>query len=312
MRKCLFAAATAMLALCAAAGAGGVVVKGVLKTWDEIAAVALKASGRATSQEAVAAASKTLKATAEEYGDDVAVAAMKGGVEIAEQTAKNGGRFLAVVRRAGDATPGALRALALNPAEAMQYAAKYGDDVLKLNNKSPGVFARGVAAVEKSGTADPASAIKAVADLPAEDIPRVIGAIEKNPQVAKEFLSGVERGGKKFVDRIFELSDRQIRAGGLAAAEITVAAGIAVGGIVAASNLTAPSAAEGRAIDRQTDLAGNIIENAPQSVQMEFAKDGWDTTNSNRRMQTWGFVGVALVLAVFAGVALIVYARKKR
>ena len=209
MKTRLFVVITASLAICSEAGVGGVVVKGTVKTWDEIAAIALKASGRATSKEAVATASKTVKVATEKYGDDVAMAAMKGGVEVAEQTAKNGGRFFAVVQKTGSAaSPEALRALALNADEAMKFTAKYGDDVLKLNAKSPGVFSRGVAAIEKSGVKNPASAIQAVSNLPAKDIPRVFGALEKNPQVAKEFLEGVEKGGKTFVDKVFAVNEK--------------------------------------------------------------------------------------------------------
>lgn len=296
MKKGLFFLAITSFAVCTEAGVGGVVVDGVLKTWDEIAAIALKASGRAASKEAVSATSKTLNAVTEKYGDDVAIAAMKGGAEIAEQTAKNGERFLSVIKKAGNASPEALRALAQNSDDAMKFTAKYGDDVLKLNSKSPGVFSRGVAVVEKSGVKHPASAIKTIAELPAEDVPRVIGALEKNPQVAKEFLAGVENGGKSFVDKVFDLNEKQILAGTLGAAAIT--------GVI---RFTAPSAAEGRAVDAQTEIASGVIKNSSEKEKKESAQKWWNTTNGNRISMTRAVAIGVIVLACLAGMALVVF-----
>ena len=297
MKKCLSFFAMAAFALCSEAGVGGVIVEGALKTWDEIATIALKASGRATSKEAVAATSKALKATTEKYGDDVAKAAMKGGAEIAEQTAKNGGRFFDVIKRAGNASPEALRALAHNADDAMKFTAKYGDDILKLNSKSPGVFSRGVAVVEKSGVKHPASAIKAIADLSAEDIPRVIGALEKNPQVAKEFIAGVEKGGKTFVDKVFALNWKQILAGTLGTAAI-----------VGTIRSTAPWAAEGRAVDAQTEIATDVLKRSSEKEKKEFAQAWSDTTNGNRINWTRAVAIWGIILVSFAGIALVVFA----
>lgn len=296
MRKHLFFVAMASFAVCSEAGVGGVVVKGVLKTWDEMAAIALKASGRTASKEAISATSMTLKAATEKYGDDVAMAAMKGGAEIAEQTAKNGSRFLSVIKRAGNASPEALRALAQNADDAMKFTAKYGDDVLKLNSKSPGVFSRGVSVVEKSGVKNPASAIQVVANLPAEDIPRVIGALEKNPQVAQEFIAGIEKGGKTFVDKVFALNGKQILAGTLGAAAI-----------VGTIRLTAPRAAEARAVDEQTKIATDVIKNSSEREKKEFAQGWSNTTNNNRVSMTRAAAIGMVVLACFAGIALVVF-----
>ena len=297
MKKCLFFVVMASFALCAEAGVGGVVVKGVLKTWDEMAAISLKASGHTASKEAVSATAKTLKAVTEEYGDDVAMAAMKGGAEIAEQTAKNGRRFLSVIKRSGNASPEALRALAQNADDALKFTAKYGDDILKLNSKSPGVFSRGVAVVEKSGVKTPASAIKAIAELPEEDIPRVIGALEKNPQVAKEFLAGVEKEGKTFVDKVFALNGKQILAGTLGTAAI-----------VGTIRSTAPWAAEGRAVDAQTEIATDVLKNSSEKEKKEFAQSWGNTTNNNRVSMTHAAAIGIILLVCFAGIALVVFA----
>lgn len=307
MRKCVFAL-TFALSACAMAGVGGVVIKGALKTWDEIAKVALKASGRATSKEAVAAASKTLEVATEKYGDDVAKAAMKGGMEVAEQSAKSAGRFVAVIQKAGKASPEALRALAHHADDAIRYTAKYGDDVLLLNDKVPGIFSRGVVAIEKSGVKSPSGALKAISKLPAEDIPRAIGAIEKNPGVAKEFIEGIEKGGKTFVERVFALNGKQILAG-------TVGAATIIGTIRA----TAPLAAEGNAIDAQTEITKDVIEDADEKDRLGFVTDVNRTTNKNREAvgdAIRDFIGKQgigwLVLAVFAGVALVLFVVMRR
>lgn len=303
MRKCVFVL-TFVLSSCAVAGVGGVVVKGALKTWDEIAKVALQASGRATSKEAISAASKTLKTATEAYGDDVAKAAMKGGIEVAEQSAKSAGRFVAVIQKAGEASsPEALRALARQADDAMRYTAKYGDDVLVLNDKVPGIFSRGVLAVEKGGVKNPTMAIRAIASLPAEDIPRVIGAIEKNPGVSKSLIEGVEKGGKAFVDKVFALNGTQILAGTVGTAAI-----------IGAIRATAPLAAEGDAVNTQTELAVDIMKESSPEEKTKFAELWTSMTNKSRE----GWIRVAaicgIVLAVSAGIALILFVvrRKKK
>ena len=300
MRKCVFAL-TLVLSSCAVAGVGGVVVKGALKTWDEIAKIALQASGRATSKEAISTASKTLKTATEAYGDDVANAAMKGGIEVAEQSAKSAGRFVAVIQKAGEASPEALRALARQADDAIRYTAKYGDDVLVLNDKVPGIFSRVVLAVEKGGVKNPTRAIRAIASLPAEDIPRVIGAIEKNPGVSKSFIEGVEKGGRAFVDKVFALNGTQILAGTVGTAAI-----------IGAIRATAPLAAEGNAVDTQTELAVDIMKESSPEEKTKFAELWTSMTNKNRE----GWIRVAaicgIVLAVFAGIALILFVVRRR
>lgn len=204
----------------AEAGVGGVVIKGVFKTWDEIARVALKVSGKAVSEDSIKMTARAIEQASQKYGDDVAEAAMRGGTEVVARTAKSGGRFLKLIQRSGQLSDEAFRALVANSDEVLKLSAKYGDDVLLLNSKAPGVVSRSVVAVEGCGLKDSVSALRAIADLPAEDIPRVIGAVEKNPSVAKLFVEHVERGGKYFVDKVFALNERQILTGTLGVAAI--------------------------------------------------------------------------------------------
>ncbi len=224
MKKCLVCSVIVAIAALSYAGAAGLVIKGVSHSWDEIAKMALKVSGRELTDDAVKSAAKTIETAAGKYGDDVATASVRGGVEVAEQTMKRGGRFFGVLQKAAQHSDESLRALALNADDIVKYSTKYGDDiVVKLNAKVPGQVSRMVAAAEKSGVSGVKGAVRAVSNLPAEDIPRVLGAVEKNPSVAREFLEHVEKGGKYFVDKVFAVNAKQIIAGGLTIAMIASA-----------------------------------------------------------------------------------------
>ena len=245
MKKCLVCSVGIAIATLSYAGAAGLVIKGVSHSWDEIAKMALKVSGRELADDAVKSAAKMIEQAAEKYGDDVAKASVKGGVEVAEQTIKRGGRFFKVLQKAAQHSDESMRALALNADDIMKFSAKYGDDVVvKLNAKVPGQVSRMVAAAEKSGVGGVEGAVRAVSNLPAEVIPRVLGAIEKNPSAAREFLEHVEKGGEHFVDKVFEVNAKQIMAGGLTVAMIRA---------------TAPFAATGDKINEGSPIDGNPI-----------------------------------------------------
>ena len=251
MKKCLACSVTMAIAALSYAGAAGLVIKGVSHSWDEIAKMALKVSGRELTDDAVKSAAKTIETAAGKYGDDVATASVRGGVEVAEQTMKRGGRFFGVLQKAAQHSDESLRALALNADDIVKSSTKYGDDiVVKLNAKVPGQVSRMVAAAEKSGVSGVKGAVRAVSNLPAEDIPRVLGAVEKNPSVAREFLEHVEKGGTYFVDKVFAVNAKQIIAGGLTAAMI-----------VSAFRATAPRVATGDKIKDGPPIdGGGIVE----------------------------------------------------
>ena len=78
MKKCLACSVTMAIAALSYAGAAGLVIKGVSHSWDEIAKMALKVSGRELTDDAVKSASKTIEHAAREYGDDVAKASVRG------------------------------------------------------------------------------------------------------------------------------------------------------------------------------------------------------------------------------------------
>ena len=273
MKKILVAVVTIALAGNLFAGAAGLVVKGALKTWDEAAKIALKVSGRTASDDAVRAAAKTLEATSEKYGDDVARASMRGGIEVAEQVAKQGGRFANLVRTTARFSDDALRTMALNGDKAVHICAVHGDEV-----------------------------VRAVAKLPVEDGTRLLGVIDRNPQVAKEVMEGVEKGGKTFLDRLFAINGRQILAGTLGAAAIT-----------GAVRVTAPAAAEGDAIRQQTATATELVKSGKTLTEpQKKLVDSWTTaTASGRKIWAECRNAVCMTLAVFAGLSLLLYTFRK-
>ncbi len=273
MKKILSVVVSVALAGDLFAGAVGLVVEGALKTWDEVAKIALKASGRTASDDAVKVAAETLKATSSKYGDDVARASMRGGMEVAEQVAKQGGGFANLVRMTARFSDDALRTMALSGDKAVSICAKHGDGV-----------------------------VKAVAKLPVEDGTRLMGAIDRNPQVAKELVEGVEKGGKTFLDRLFAVNGRQILAGTLGAA--------AIAGTV---RVTAPFAAEGDAVREQTETSVRLVKSGkPLTEPQKKLVDNWTTATANGR-KTWAECRYAacMTLAVFAGLSLLLYAFRK-
>lgn len=273
MKKILLVVVSVALVGNLFAGAAGLVVKGTLKTWDEVAKVALKVSGKTVSDDAVKAGAKTLETTSSKYGDDVAQASMRGGIEVAEQVAKQGGRFASVVKMTARFSDDALRIMALNGDKAARICAKHGDGV-----------------------------VRAVAKLPVEDGTRLLGAIDRNPQVAKELMEGVETGGKTFLDRLFAINGRQVLAGTLGAAAIT--------GVV---RVTAPMAAEGEAVRQQTDTTVQLVKSGkPLTDPQNALVDSWTAATANGR-KTWAKCryAVCMTLAVFAGLSLLLYAFRR-
>lgn len=300
MKNILVLAVVFVIMPFAHAGMGGIVVKGAFKTWDAVAKSALKATGKAATDDAVKAAAKTLEEASSRYGDDVAKRAMRIGVEVAELSLRHEGRFVAFLKASRACSDDAVRKLVLNADEAVKYAAKYGDDVVRLGVKAPGVFTHGIALVEKSGVKNVGATIGSIAEnLPAEQIPQVFGAVRRNPTVAREFLDAVSRGGSRFVDKVFELHGKQILAGTLGASAI-----------VATVRVTAPAMAEGRAIDARTETATNLITggNGLTDDQRRFVLD-WSKATSWTRMTS---ASLLIGLAFLSGAALVFVIRKHR
>jgi len=271
-KQLMMAIVAVALANATFAGLAGLAVKGAVKTWDEVAKVSLKTSGRTVSDDAVKATAKTLEETSAKYGDDIARASMRGGIEVAEQVAKHGGRFAKVVKASSCLSDAALRELAMHGETAARVCATHGSERV----------------------------VRAMAKLPTEDGTRLLGAIERNPGVAKELLAGTEQGGKEFLDRLFAISGRQILAGTLGAAAIV--------GVV---RKTAPDEAE--AIRSHAETAAELVKSgkALSEGQQRLVDDWSGGTTDGRRIRARTMFAGGMTLAFFAGVALLVFAIRK-
>lgn len=297
MKRVLFLTVGLVGAAIAHAGVGGLLVNGAVRAWDDVAKVVLKAGGRAATDDAVQATAKTLEAAAARHGDEVAAAAMRGGVEVAEQALRHGDQFVAFLRASRACSDDAVRALALNADDAVGYAAKYGDGVVRLGVKASGVFTRGIGLVEKAGVKDVGATVGNLAErLPAEQIPQVFGAVQRNPTVAREIFDGVAKGGRRFVDRLFAVNGKQILSGTLGAAAI-----------VAAVRMTAPNAAEGKAIEAQTDTATALLAGGKELTDDQRAfVGGWAETTSKIREHSSLFFGATVLLLGLLAIIFVV------
>ena len=105
-----------------------------------------------------------------------------------------------------------------------------------------------------------------------------------------------------FVDKIFALNGKQIMAGTLGAA--------AIAGVV---RQTAPAAAEGGAIDAQTQTAIDLInrESPMTEDQRSLVNRWWGALLENRKMGLVACWSIGLVATVFAGAALLVFVKRK-
>lgn len=300
------------IALPSFAGGTGLIIKGVVHSWDDVAKIALKVSGRNVSDDAVKAAAKTLKNVAGKYGDDIAEASTRGGIEVAEQaTKRGGGRFLQLVKVAGSYSDDSLRFLALHADDVVEYSMKYGDDIVRLNAKAPGLVPRVASVLEKSGVTGVQSAMRTMANLPTEDIPRVVGALEKNPSVAREFVEHLEKGGKYFVDKLFSMNAKQIMAGGLTASMIVMASGASEATQDVAQQMTAPYAATANAISQQMDTATSIVQELSDEDKKEYVFKVQEQTGEVQK-HFGNIVGYPMIiLACFVGAALLLLVFRK-
>ena len=299
MNKLFFVGFMMVISCSSLAGVGGVVVKGVAKTWDEVAKIALKASGKSVTDDAVKGASKTIQNAASKYGDDVAISSMRGGVEVAEQSLRRGGDFVTLLRSAGKHSDDAVKAIALNSDDAIKYATKYGDDVVMLSAKAPGVFTRGIALVEKSGGANAKNAIKVIAtELPEDQITQVFGAIKRNPSVAGEFIDGMVKGGKCFIDKIFAVNAKQILAGGLTSAMIIVA-------------LNNPVTAQADIMRNDAKDMQEKLEHLDGEKKKEIVGKYFDAQNSIKNKFANAIMTAVIVIALFIGLSIFFFVYRK-
>lgn len=293
-----------MIAFCGTvtlmAGPGTVVVKGVTMLWDDVARVALKVAGKECTDDAVKASAKVLAEASGKYGDDVAEVAMRGGIEVAEGSLKHGKPFVELLRRnSGKMTSSILRQTALHADEMVKLSAQYGDDVIRLNEKLPGQTARLLSAIEKSGTTK-AGALQMANALPTSELSRVTKCLESSVDGAtrKVLLGAVQKGGSKFLDKLFAANARQIMAGGVTTAMILVAAsaGNAIEDTTAIQTATAENSKE------MTEMAMDILKKSNSTPEQREAAIKIIKENQQRVKES------TLNLNILAGCALVVLA----
>lgn len=187
---------------------------------------------------------------------------------------------------------------------AEQMALKAGTGVVRLGTATPELIARGTALAERSGCANAGRAVKVLADLPAEDVPRVVGALERNPGVAKEFLDALARGGKGFVDRIFKVNHRQILAGTLGAGAILA---VSRGADIVE---TLPPVVDGRNLRDEHAAAMEILGAAEaETVRRDFADRVVGRTQRRADWQVCGWFGLGGLAVLLLG--LLAWARRR-
>jgi len=295
MRKIFLMSFASLIACSVLAGVGGIMVKGVVKTWDEIARIALKASGKPVTDDAVKSASKVIENAASKYGDDIAEASMRGGVEVAEQSLKQGQKFILLLKKASVVSADAVKSIAVNSDDALQYTAKYGDDVVRLGSKTP----LAISLVEKSGVENARKVVSIMAtEIPPEQTTQLLGAVQRNPTVSRQLFDGVARGGKYFVDKLFALNAKQILAGTLGAA--------AIEGVV---RKTRPDVERGKNISKDGDTTRNLIKNGGKLTdeQQKFVAGYSRTTSIERIIDSIGNASTGIVIAIFAGISMLLF-----
>ena len=148
---------------CNSAFAG--VISVAVKTIPDAVTVAARKSGKALSPAMRNAAETAVKKAVANYGDDVLKTVAHGGLETLEVGAKYGDDFW---RLCHNATPDAVRSLALHADDLMPIAKRFGPDFMTLEGKVPGL---GSKVVQTFGD----DAVKGLSKAPADDIAKLIG-----------------------------------------------------------------------------------------------------------------------------------------
>lgn len=157
---------------------GGAAAKLAAGSVDEVIEVAARVSGRSVTPAARAALGNQLRQAAIRHGDDVLLAARRGGLELAEAAARHGDD----VWRLGARVPSGARALALHADELLPLARRIGPEVLILESQHPAIAARVVTAF-----GDDAVRYLAV-NAPMGDLPRLVGFAERADSAATRRL----------------------------------------------------------------------------------------------------------------------------
>lgn len=197
------------------------------KLISETVELAAKESGKILSPVAQEMTEKSLLKSISLYGDNVLKNVKVGGLEALEQGSKYGDNFW---RLCDNASPTAIRSLAMNADELMPLAQKLGKEFLELEGKVPGLGSRVVATFGDESVA-------ILSKAPADDISKLLGYAGKadKPETVKALYSAYRGGGSEFLSN---LNWKHIMSTGLSTATIVAAYKVSDGvqdGIIAIS-----------------------------------------------------------------------------
>jgi len=144
-------------------------------------------------------------------------AAERGGLGLAEAAARHGDDVMKMAIRVPEAAP----VLAARAHEVLPLARKYGDDILRIEARAPGLAGDAVRVFPASGD------LRRLAALPERELGEVLSYTSHaaDPTAARTLLSAVEKQGGSFLAK---LNPKQILAGGLSTAMVIAASGGAV------------------------------------------------------------------------------------
>ena len=262
MKRIIWIVCALLVGAAVSAGPAGLVVKGAVHMWDEVAKIALKVSGKAADDVAVKAASKSLRGVAAKYGDDAARLAADGGMEVAESIGRHGPAALKIMKKSRALSKKILKEAARHADDMLRLAPKYGDDILRVNAHLPGQSARVLKALKSAGVAEKRG-LRIIAEVTPDNAAQVLAVVEKNSRVSDLFLRCVERGGSPYVDKLIGNSHRLALAGGLSTAAV-----------MTAYRMTAASAASAEALTTEQDLAREIIRDPGASAESRRWAEG--------------------------------------
>ncbi len=216
----------------------GPALKAGSKFLDDALEAAAKVSGKPLSPAARNLAVSQLRNAAVKHGDEVLLAARKGGLELMEVAGKYGDD----VWQFASKVPAGARALAMRPRELLPLTRRIGTEVLQVEAKAPGLTVHVVKNFGDDGVSYFAK------HVPADDATRLIGYAEKaeSPAVRKALLQAYKKEGKSLFERI--------------PPKLVLATGLTAAMLYGTHRVTEPAAALSDAIREQPDVAHTAVQ----------------------------------------------------
>jgi hypothetical protein len=202
------------LALCVLLGATAPALKASPVERVLLENITKKLAGEALEKTAQEAAEKTVAAAVRALGREGAEAALEhGGMKLLKAGVRYGDEIWAVVKR----VPESAHFVAAKPAEALQLAAHFGDDALRLESRLPGMTQH---AVDAFGS----PALKHLAQVSPEELTRLLGYAQaaKERGLSRTLFNGWKSSGPRLLGQL-DKHKGVILATGLTAAALDAA-----------------------------------------------------------------------------------------